>query len=69
MFGQFYLIRIRLDYTMKMLGWIRIAKIFDPFNTTTRSSVEMLKGYMARERLGNPSLVKPTFFIQRCCEL
>ena len=28
----------------------------------------MLKGYMARESLGTPSLVKLTFFIQRCCE-
>ena len=35
---------------------------------STRSSIEMLKGYMARERLGTPSLVKLTFFIQRCCE-
>jgi len=28
----------------------------------------MLKGYMARESLGTPSIVKLTFFIQRCCE-
>jgi len=28
----------------------------------------MLKVYMARESLGNPSLVKLTFFVQRCCE-
>jgi len=28
----------------------------------------MLKGYMARESSGTLSLVKPTFFIQRCCE-
>jgi len=28
----------------------------------------MLKGYMARESLGTPNLVKLTFFIQRCCE-
>jgi len=28
----------------------------------------MLNGYMARESLGTPSLVKLTFFIQRCCE-
>ena len=28
----------------------------------------MLKGCMARERLGSPSLVKLIFFIQRCCE-
>jgi len=27
----------------------------------------MLKGYMARRSLGTPSLVKLTFFIQRCC--
>jgi len=25
--------RIGLDYTLKKLDWIRIAKIFDPFNT------------------------------------
>jgi len=34
----------------------------------TRSSMEMLKGYMVRGSLGTPSLVKVTFFIQRCCE-
>ena len=34
----------------------------------TRSSIEMLKGYMTRESLGTPSLAKLTFFIQRCCE-
>jgi len=28
----------------------------------------MLKGYMARESLGTPSLVKLTVFIQGCCE-
>jgi len=28
----------------------------------------MLKGYIARESLGTPSLVKLTFFIQGCCE-
>jgi len=28
----------------------------------------MLKGYMVRESLGTPRIVKLTFFIQRCCE-
>jgi len=28
----------------------------------------MLKGYMAKESLGTPSLAKLTFFIQPCCE-
>jgi len=31
---HFYRIKIELEYTMKILDWIRIAKIFDPFNTT-----------------------------------
>jgi len=30
---MWYRIRIGLDYTLKILDWIRIAKIFDPFNT------------------------------------
>jgi len=33
----------------------------------TRSSIEMLKGHMARESLRIPSLVKVRFFIQPCC--
>jgi len=32
-FGQCYRIRIGLDYTMKILDWIWIANITDPFNT------------------------------------
>jgi len=36
MFGQYYRIAIGLDYTMKILDWIRIAKTSDPFNTTAR---------------------------------
>jgi len=34
MFGQYYRISIGLDYTMKILDWIRIANMSDPFNTS-----------------------------------
>jgi len=40
MFGQFYRIRIGLDYTMKILDWIRTAIIFDPFNTIEHGPVQ-----------------------------
>jgi len=33
-FGKFYRIWLGPDYSMKMLDWIRIAKISDLFNTT-----------------------------------
>jgi len=36
-FGQYCRIRIGLDYTVKILDWIRIAKISDPFNTNCQS--------------------------------
>jgi len=32
-FGQYFRIGIGLFYTIKILDWIRIAKISDPFNT------------------------------------
>jgi len=35
-FGQHYRIRVRLDYTMKILDWMRIAKIFVPFTNSRR---------------------------------
>jgi len=31
-FGEYYWIRIALDYTVKIKDWIRIAKMFDPLN-------------------------------------
>jgi len=42
-------------------------KFGDPCFRGTRSSIEMLKGYMVRESLETPSLVKLTVLIQRCC--
>jgi len=36
MFGQYYRISIGLDYIMKILDWIRIANISDPFNTSVQ---------------------------------
>jgi len=35
-FGQVYRIRIGSDYSVKILDWIRIAKISDLFNTTSQ---------------------------------
>jgi len=40
-FGHYYRIRIGLDYKMKILDWIRIAKISDPFNTSLHSAAEV----------------------------
>jgi len=37
-FGQVYRIRIGPDYSMKTLDWIRIAKIFNLFNTNREGS-------------------------------
>jgi len=42
-FGQYFRIRIGLDYTIKRLDWIRIAKISDMFNTT-RVSFTIISG-------------------------
>jgi len=33
-FGQYCRIKSGLDCTMKILNWIRIGKISDPFNTS-----------------------------------
>jgi len=39
-FGQVYRIKIGLDYSIKILDWIRIAKISNLFNTTAEASCE-----------------------------
>jgi len=40
-FGHVYRNRIGLDYTMKIFDWIRMAKISDRFNTTTKEHEEI----------------------------
>ena len=43
---QYYWIKIGLDNTMKILDWIRIAKIFDPFNATIHLWAKVIPAVM-----------------------
>ena len=48
-FGQVYRIRIAPDYSMKILDWIRIAKVSDLFNTRKYPSGAAKEGKRDKE--------------------
>jgi len=47
-FGQVYWIRIGPDYTMKILDWVGIAKIFNLFNTAVSGPCHLYYGGFPR---------------------
>lgn len=42
LFGHYYRITIRLECTVKILVWIKIAKISDPFNTMRTTGLDVV---------------------------